>query len=232
MNLEEARDTLRDSILHKNPDADFYGERRLDRAIRAVGKDFVHRTKCTRKTTAVSTTADQRYVDITAVSGASSFEPGLVTSVPYISTSGNDAFNRLRGVDFVILRGWYSYTDSSRQPEYYAFQTRDKMYLYPVPDGAYELTIEWDEPFTSFTIGTADPSSVELNIPEHYIDEVLWQGARARLLRGLPGHPEAEAAAVEYERLVNRAKGETYTMAPYIPSVEPEDGPFLRGVND
>ena len=228
MNLYEARETLRDSVLHVGDDSNLYTIPRLDRAIRAATSEFVNVTNCTRSTLTVPTVANQRTVDPTSVSGGEDFLPGRIQFSPYISAT--DDFRRLRSRSFNNIRSLYEYAPSEREPEMYAFTSRDQMYLYPVPDAVYNLAIVWVPAATSWTIGTDDPDSITLNVPDVYMDELLWSGARAKMLRGLPGHPEAEAAAVDFERLKLRVKGEVFGTAVWDVQDEPEDGPYYRGL--
>jgi hypothetical protein len=51
-------------------------------------------------------------------------------------------------------------------------------YLYPCPDAVYSLALTYVEPLTEWTIGG---TSVTLNIPDEYLEPVLWYGAPAVL---------------------------------------------------
>lgn len=160
---------------------------RVDYAIKAAGEEFVRRTRCTIKTNDTLTlTADSEAFD---TSGVGDFDPSRLAMVevrhPTTSTVypaswtnyHNVRTSRLNGVE----RGpWYPYTNGADQigvPNTFAWRDRTNAIVAPLPGVAWEVLLTYWEPFTTWTVGTATPGSVTLNIPDDLIQPVIQNGA-------------------------------------------------------
>ena len=206
MNLDEARNTLLRSILHV-ADRDF-DKGTLDRSIRGSFNRFMRETGIGRTETNQVTVSDNETIDVTAVPGADQFSPGLLYEVPFISSSGSNQWEAIRVGSFNTVRSDHEDSTATGFPEMIAWLSSSRGYLFPTPDDAYTITFPWRQPLVTWDVGTPDGSLIELNLPERYIDDVLWHGSRAYLLRGLPGHPEAESSMEEFKSIIVAAKGE------------------------
>lgn len=233
MNLEEARATVRSSVLNVGDSSTFFSDERVDRGIRAAGKNFLLRTRCSITNTTLSTVASQDYVDVSATG----FFPGLVVpDFTYISTTGTDEWQGLRVVNFGDMRSWkLNLKDADEDcPQYFSFRESSRMYLHPTPDAVYSIELAWTEPFVSWTIGTTSPASVDLNIPDEYVDEFLTSGAKLYLLWGLEDYElQASVAERKYESFVREVRNRAYPQrarvvgAPFQPT-KPAAGERLR----
>lgn len=211
LTLKEARATLLSSVLHVS-ERDFV-PLDLDRAIRGSFNRFLRETQITRTTTAVPTVSGTATLDITATSGAGEFRPGMLLDVPFIS-SATGTYYPVYGAAWDAIRSQLRESTARDRPEQIAWLTADTAYLYPIPDAVYTITFTWWAPLTSFNAGTGDPGAVSLNIPEQYVDDLLYWGTRAYLLKGLPGHPEADSSMAEFKEFVRQAKSDSFFSAP------------------
>jgi hypothetical protein len=105
-----------------------------------------------------------------------------------------------------------------------AWLSPSRGYLFPTPDDAYTITFPWRQPLVKWDIGTPDGSLIEMNLPDRYIDDVLWHGSRAYLLRGLPGHPEAESSMTEFGSLILAARGEDQPSGVWFANINEDVG--------
>jgi hypothetical protein len=222
MNLDEARNTLLRSILHTS-DRDF-DKGALDRSIRGSFNRFMRETGIGRTETNQVTVSNNETIDVTAVPGSEQFSPGLLYEVPFISSSGSNQWEAVRVGSFNTVRSDHEESTATGFPERVAWLSSSRGYLFPTPDAAYTITFPWRQPLVTWDIGTPDGSLIELNLPERYIDDVLWHGSRAYLLRGLPGHPEAESSMEEFKSLIVAAKGEDQPAGVWFANVNESVG--------
>lgn len=190
MILTEARETVRDGVLHISQNT--FEDAKIDRAIRFPGNDFVNHTKCTRATADVAITSSTPALDITATSGMSAFHPGQLINCRIGTRRPLDV------VDFNYMLHLHENHTASGRPTHIAFNGPGDALLYPTPDANYTLKVTWDEPFTVWTPGDNDPDNITLNIPDRYIDAVLWFGASAALVYGEAGSLYASTGWAHY----------------------------------
>lgn len=202
MNLTEARDVLRDSVLHVSQTS--YSLEKLDRALSASGNRLMRETGLNVETFTATFTAGERSLDLADV--RSDFLSGNATEAPFITA--NDKFHRLKVVAWATLREQIEMSAAASRPELIAFITQTEAYIYPTPAEDTTLTFVYRRPLVSWTMGVADGDSVTLNVPDQYVHDWIWWGARSYLLHGLPNHkPEASTAQAEFAALIQRAKG-------------------------
>lgn len=199
--VAEADATLVDSVLHGGSG---YALAKRHRALRASGNHFLRETGMSRIVSTVTAAADTDLLDIgESVAG---FLPGHLYARIFISSPAADKFKRLQVVPFDNIAAAHERGSASGRPELIAFLSPTVAYLYPTPDQEYTLSLPWWQPLTRWTIGTEnDPT--ELNVPDQYVDAWLWWGARAYLLMGAPGHPDAGPAMQKFEEIIAEAKG-------------------------
>lgn len=200
--LTEARATLMDSVLHA--ESGTFDTDKQDRALKVAFERFLRETHITRTVASIAVTSGSYTFDATAT--ATDFLPGCLTEAPYILSENR----QLQVVSFtnLIQRRRTSGSGSSGIPELVAWQSPTLGYLFPTLSANYTIALPYYQPLVSWTPGTATPASVTINCPERYAYEVIWWGARASLVYGAPGHPDDQAAAQQFDALIQRARCE------------------------
>lgn len=161
--------------------------KRLDYAIKAAGDEFVRRTKCVRKTnSSLTLTADS---EAFSTSSITDFHPDRLikievnhpdtdTKYPALRVSYDEVRNwRLYGFDRTESYPYANGADLTGVPCVFGWKDATSAIVAPLPSIAWEIFLTYWEPFTSWTIGTATPNSVTLNIPDDVIMPVLQHGA-------------------------------------------------------
>jgi len=214
--VEQARQKLENAVLHTEVGSFSY--KKLDHALIAACNRFLRETHVVRssETLALSSGTEEYDLD-TAISAQ--FRPDQILGVMYLAA---DDYSPVQVVAWDVIRREYDTSDASGRPEMIAFNG-DKAIVYPSPDTSYNVTMQtWDLlDQTNWTIGGMDATTraVELNIPDRWVDDVIWFGARAYLLLGAPGHPDAYAAMQEFLRnVIPLAKGEGTRHGAWWPS--------------
>ena len=196
MTLEEARATTDDSVLSIGStvlDAD-----KKDRAIIAAFSQFLSATNAVQTTTAITLAAGTSTVNI-------------VTTIPLFVP---DFFVRaFISFDEVELTTWDEISDLLKvavpkqgKPRKIAIKTPTVAAVWPVPKIAYSMDLTITSPLTAFTPGTGSPASVDLLVSTEFAYRICWTGVKAYLLRGAPGHPDADAAQREWEAFLVEAR--------------------------
>ncbi len=202
--VPEARLYVTDSVLHAAQDV--FSERKLDMAIRTAFERFLRETQVARSTKTMATVSGTRFYDLDTEI-ASGFRPDQIVGMPYIQATD---YRSLQIVDYEVIRREYDTSDATGRPEMIGFNG-NRMFMFPTPDDAYTVNIEaWDTlDITGWTIGGTDATTLakEINVPDRWAYEVLNIGARAYLILGAPGHPDAQASMYEFERMIARNKG-------------------------
>lgn len=194
MKLDEAVKVLVDSVLHTSDET--FSVEKLHRAIKSAGYRFVRETGCSVTTIAVPLTASTSGLNIQ-------------TTIPGFEI---DQFYRARiGLQEVKIAPWSmlvreaSLLAAEGTPRMLAFNSADDAMVSPTPDQNMMLLLTYRRALFSFTPGAS--SNPELNIPEEWVWDVIWWGARTQLLFGLPGHTDADPAAAKFEQMIADAKG-------------------------
>jgi|18_taG_2_1085343.scaffolds.fasta_scaffold00815_6 hypothetical protein len=202
--LSDARTLLTDSILHVGS-ASITDEQK-DEALYAAGSEFVRETQCLTDSTNITVAINTNSVDVTAT----------------ITDFTRDRFNRAE-IDFynVGLTDYEALRQANEgdnavkgRPTLCAFLTDDFMLFNKKALQAYTMKLTHREPMTEWTIGTADVTT--LNLPDEWVKQVIWMGAKAYLLRGAPGFPDATVAEQRFAALIEQAK---MHFAPLTPGV-------------
>jgi hypothetical protein len=79
--------------------------------------------------------------------------------------------------------------------------------VWPLPGGAYSFYLRWTQPLTSFTPGTATPTSVTLNIADALLEQILPYGPPALLQHNEPEHAYASESWKKYLEVEARLRG-------------------------
>lgn len=228
--VKEARLKLMDSVLHA--EANEFTTTKQDRAIIAACNRFLRETHVARSTRSVALTSGTRVYDLDSSVGTG-FRPDQIIGMPHIAATD---WRPLQVVDYEVIRREFDTSAATGRPEMVGFNG-DQMTVFPTPDANYTVTFQtWDVlDQTNWTIGGVDSSTlaVTLNIPNRWADDVIWWGARAYLLMGAPGHPDAGAAMQHFERvIIPSAKGEGQRSGRWWPSykgtIEQAYGPRPR----
>lgn len=190
--------------------------KRVDYAIRAAGEEFVRRTRCTRKTNdSLTLTADSRNFSTGSIAD---FHPSRLINIEVEHpTEGTiypaDNFNyrhvrseSLHGISYHIWQNAHPDTRPGGTPDRFAWRDDNNAIVDPEPDVAWKVRLVYWAPFTSWTIGTASPGGVTLNIPDHLIIPVIEHGARAYLQSAV--NPRQAAFGRElFEQHINATRG-------------------------
>jgi len=204
--VEEARAKVRDSIVHTGTSS--FSDTKVDRAIIAACNRFLRETRIVRKQTDVSLSdGTTTYSLATLKSGGTDFD--RLIQIMHLASPG---WERVEMSDYNVVRSHLEEDSSEGEPKLVALDG-DNLVVYPTPDASYTLKVQTYElqDETGWTIGGSDGTTlaVTLTVPDAWVDDVLWFGARAYLLLGAPGHPDARPAMVEFTRsVIPRAIGE------------------------
>jgi hypothetical protein len=199
LTLQEAREVVTDSVLHIG-DTTFYADK-IDRAIKVSCERFLRETGIARTVGTVTVNSAASTIDVPAT--VTDFLPGCLVELPFIAATNS----RLQVVSYQNLVTQRDQMEGATgRPELIAWNSPTAGYLFPTTNAQYIISFVYVQPLISFTPGTK--TRVVLNIPDRYVYEVLWTGAKAALVRGAPGHPDWKDAQVEFEALIARAKGE------------------------
>jgi hypothetical protein len=196
MTLTEARAIL--SQAARNAVGDTYTDAQRDRAIQYIGEDLLLRTACVRSTGTVALLAD------TAAASASALTAFLPERLlhAWIGDSPD-----LEQVEHARVREWRTADATTGRPLGLAFTSGTALEVYPTPDTAYTLNLEWVPTFTAFTPG-AGGDGVTLNIPDRILRPALWTGGVWALQRNDMDHQSlALAAKQEYDTLITSLRG-------------------------
>lgn len=161
--------------------------KRVDYAIKAAGDEFVRRTKCARTTDdTLVLTADDEDFD---TSSLTDFDPSRVIKIEVEHPTEGTIYPARRST-YDTVRTWrrngierydyYPYTNSADQvgvPAVFGWRDASNAIVAPLPGLAWKVLLTYWDLFTSWTIGTATPNSVTLNIPDDLIYPVLQHGA-------------------------------------------------------
>jgi hypothetical protein len=187
MTVATAREFVRDS-LRDGGDSSHFATATIDRSIQMAGDEFCRRTRAVVRTDSVAITAASTSFPLTAPIAAG-FRPLRVLDAwvqseetPLILTDYEDV-NRLHA----------TYPGRSGVPTHLGFLDESgNGYLFPTPSEAATAKLRYALPFTTWTAGSGDDTS--LNIPTDLIIPVLKYGAAANALganketRELSGH--------------------------------------------
>lgn len=204
--VQDARAIVLDSIVHTGTAT--FSETKLDRAIIAACDRFLRETRIVRKTSNVSLSdGTTTYSLATLKSGGTDFEQ--LINIMHLAAPG---WERIEMVDYNSVRTLFEDNTNEGEPELVAIDG-DNLVVYPTPDAAYTLKVQTYEitDQTNWTIGGTDGTTlaVTLNVPDRWIYDVLWWGARSYLLMGAPGHPDARPAMAEFTRvIIPKARGD------------------------
>jgi len=173
MILSEAVFTVENGALWSNS----YKPGEVHRAIRTAGNLFVMETDCARSTTNVNTVASTATVNVTSTISGFRQE-----HLEYCRIGTK----RLVPARIETILRWQNGDATAGEPDYFAFEANDSMRTFPIPNAIYAMAITHSPPFTSIDPGVTS-GSTELNIPDEYIDGVLWWGASVLLVYGEAG---------------------------------------------
>lgn len=202
--VAQARTLVEESLLHSESNS--FSKTKLDEAIQASCNRFLRETKTQRSTRTLTTVSGTESYDL-ETEFTTGFMSDQIVGLPYIAA---DDYRPLNVVDWEVVRREYDASASSGRPEMVAFHGATAL-LYPDPDAVYNITCNtWellDE--TGWTLGGTDGTTVAvvLNMPEQWVRDVLWWGARAYMIYGAAGHIDDQPAMSEFLNLIERAKG-------------------------
>lgn len=182
--LQEGRDTLLNSeLLTQSSGTSIYSTYRLDVSIRKSFERFLRETGLDRATITVTTVEGQRYVDPSDPDGT--FQPGLIYQAPFIEglASTDSRWRGLKSVDFNTMRRWYRNRSAGGVPTHISW-LGSRMYLYPVPSAAYEITIPYARTLVPFAPGSRGAYSPTETY--HYRDCVTYNGSSFTYIDHVP----------------------------------------------
>lgn len=148
----------------------------IDRAIQAVGEDFLRETKAVVQVDSVAVTLATASVDVSGL--AVGFAPERLIAA-YLSGQAG----ALDLIGFDALTELQVETPTTGAPSALAFEDSSTVSVWPTPDAAYTLRLRWWVPFTTWTPGvdTATADTIHLNIRPDHLLKILPDGAPAML---------------------------------------------------
>lgn len=200
MNLTDARSYVR-NYARNAKSSTAYSDAMVDQAIAAVGNKFVRETKCTRQRDTVDVTSGDATVDFSDIA---TFRNDLLLDARIDSTL---AQQNLIITDVADVRDSAYLNTGEAFPLWIGFDTPTSAELWPTPNADYTLIAYWYAPFTTWTLGTATPNAVTLNIPEDLIIDVLMYGAASALQSNEPEHGYTETAWAKFLAHITASKG-------------------------
>lgn len=145
--LASARDYVRQWLRGESGVA--FNAREIDRAMMTQGDDLIRRSRVGVQLSSLTLTAN----DEALPAFPSGFRPDRFMSAWLIDSSGIP-LPQLNVISHVELRErQYQHGTSASRPEYIAFSTHTAGVLYPKPDAAYTMKLEWLPFFDSWTEG-------------------------------------------------------------------------------
>jgi hypothetical protein len=194
MTLADARAIVRQFAKNAG-DATAYSAAEIDVAIQAVCDDFIAHTLATRTSDTADVTVAVADVDVSGITG---FRPDRLIRAWLEDDDGKEYPNLLSVAD-TETRDDRVADDTAGLPGKIAFPSTDAAVLYPTPDAAYTLHVDYRAPLTTFTAGTGSPETVTLNIDDDYLRTVMMYGATAFLQAN---HPEYGYASQSYQKYI------------------------------
>lgn len=187
--LDEARAELTDSVLHVGGDT--YDPSKLDRAIRAACTHFIRVTNCNKSDVAISLGM-----------GVSTFNPITEVGDDWVEDQFIAAEISMEPVDklpYREVRMEYEggVTPTAGLPTKFGIRADAVALLDKPTDQAYTLTLTRRTPLLTFTLGLAEPTGVDLNIPAEWAHDIIWFGGLYYLLRLAPGHAPGLSGVVD-----------------------------------
>jgi hypothetical protein len=187
VNVNDAREFVKQFARNAAGSNSQYTLEEIDRSIQAVCDRFILKTRCTRRTDTLTLTINSSVLPALPTN----FRPEKLLRV-WIPSQG-----RLTRVDHGGIIDRQLDEGATGVPEYIGFDSFTSGEVYPTPDVAYSVKLQWVEPFTTWTAGGNDPGTA-LNIPDDYLRLVLMYGASSILQFNEPKNPEAKAKWKEY----------------------------------
>jgi hypothetical protein len=205
MTLDVARTALEDSVLHVGNDT--YTDYVLDEAVLAASRHFINVTRCYKITetwtipigtgTAAATNA--------GVGLTEPWSPEMWISGYVSNSSGFKKLRRVSVSEWMNLMQGTATAVASTNVSHICFPTNLTLNTFPANSDELTIVVYRHGGFT-FTLGTGSPSGVSIPIPEQWVYDVLQYGAKAYLLQGADGHPDALAARQDWNRVLEIAK--------------------------
>jgi hypothetical protein len=215
LTVAQARTLLTESALHISA-SETFSELKKDRAIKDASDRFLRETHASTLTTNITIAAAATTANITST--ISEFVAGQFI---YAEISGQE----VHLVPYETIRRRYDGdTPVVGRPTKIGFRRDNLVQFDRGADQAYtmELTYWVAEDTSSWTLGTTGSTTgISMRLPDDWADEVIRWGARGYLLRGAPGHPDANAAMEEFDLLIERAKPVFAHNYPVLPLVIP-----------
>ena len=199
--LTEGRAVLTGNVLHTGTST--FSTSKQDRAIRDACNEFIAATNCNRTTATISISSGTREFDPTAsVTGfREDFyldESTIAWDDVKLTTSKSIARKYAGSVAGKKLTG---------RPTEIGFRGPAEAWLWPEADATYSLEFAYREQLNTWTIGTASPGSVTLNIPTEWVGPIIHLGAKYYLLYGAAeAHPDSIGIWEKWQRTLDRAE--------------------------
>lgn len=194
MNLDEARNLLRDSVLHIG-DAGTFTDEKLDRAIKVAGYRFLRETRASAASTNITITSATEAVNIRTT--ITDFEVHWFIRARIL-------YKEVKYAPIQTIEQYYAESTPTGQPTLIGFYSNTSAIVYPQPAAGYTMVLNHLQDLVSWTPGVSVQTT--LNIPDEYAYDVIWHGARAYLTLGLVGHGEAQPAMEEFKAVIESAK--------------------------
>ena len=199
MKLNEARSVVEDSVLHVGNDT--YSPEKKDRAIKYACKRFIRETNCSVQLVDFPISPGDTLVDISNKPGLSDFIRDQFFWA-HLSTDQEE----LRLVPYRSLIRRQTNQGKAGKPTHISWADEKQAYFYPGAGKSYAVRMERRRPLVAWESGTDNPGAVALNIPEEWIEDVLWTGGKFALIGGAPGPPDSNVAGQRFDLLIAEAK--------------------------
>lgn len=204
MTLDTARTTLQDSVAHVGTGT--YDEDDLDIAILAACRHFINATNCYTLTETWTIAAGDGSVATSAITGLTTpWSPSMYLHSYNSSGSGFIYMRLLDESAWMDLMSVTATAVASTNITRIMFPNETEMYYHPANSDSFTMRVTRRGGF-DFTIGHETPASVSIPVPENFIYDVLWYGAKHYLHKGAPGHPDADNVRQDWLRVIEMGK--------------------------
>lgn len=163
----------------------------IDRAIQSVCNRFCRMTRCLPTVTAVAIASGAATVSLTALAATRFTTQKLISA--YLTTGIGQA---MAVSTYEAVTRNLAQDPTAAEPRLLAWRDATTAKIYPTPNAAYTLEVRWWQPFTAWIPGAA--GSIDLNLPDELLAEILPYGPPAVLQHNLPEYKYAVQSWQKY----------------------------------
>lgn len=207
MTITEARALLLAFAANKG-ETSIYGEVAQDHAIMAIGEDVITFSDCTLRTDSVTLTSGSDALPALPTNFLPNRLRRAYLTGSNVVISAADDTPALQPVDYMQILKMRIMEAEEGQPTEIGFDSLTGGYVYPKPDENYTLKLQWLEPFTTWTAGTADGTTLAtvLNVKDQLLRQAIMTGGVYMLHKNMPNSKYARESFAAYQRFLASVK--------------------------